>query len=238
MDEGLKSLPDLRAALWRTRLIAFQQEGKLVAAAEALPRYVEADRDGAPATLRRLFEAMMREAESARDADQSDAAAAKAEVAVLLAEQLSSLARAAATYDATVDSRTLDVPLAEALILTRAYSRARDVAKPQVDAEAASAPRDEWDVRSRFALAEAQFGLGEFAAALPWFNTLATRLPASHPIRWRALVRDLQCRAALGQAPADIRKVIAQQRFLHPDLGGPARERELLLLEEQVGKQR
>ena len=43
--------------------------------------------------------------------------------------------------------------------------------------------------------------------------------------RWRALLRDLQSRTALGHPPRDIIKVIEQQRFLYPELGGPVLKR-------------
>ena len=232
MESELPQPSPLRAAVWRTRLIAYQRTGKLSEAAEALPRYVQADPQGAPSTLQKLFTDIMGEAESAADSGNADLAATQAEVAVLLAEQLQALHQSGTGESAMLDARQLDVQLAEALILHRDPARARDTVRGLVDPSAiVSAPKDEWDARARFALAEAYVGLLDHESALKIFNVLATRLPAQHPLRWRALVRDLQCRTALGQAPADILKVIAQQRYLFPDLGGPNRVREFEQLE-------
>ena len=80
-----------------------------------------------------------------------------------------------------------------------------------------------------YGLAEAEFQLGEWQAALPRFNALAVGLPATDPLRFKALLRDLQCRTELKHPPRGILKVIEQQRFLYPDLGGPA-------LAEEFGK--
>lgn len=234
VEANLVDQPAFLASVWRLRLIAYQQTGKLDAAAEALPRYIEADPQGAPSTLQHLFSAMMAEAEDAVDAGQPETATAKAEVAVLLAEQLKGLGKRKNATAAVSESRQLDLQLAEALILSREFVRARDVVRPLVDPETAGTPpRDEWETRARFALAEAQFGLRDLQPALQLFNVLATRLSPQHPLRWRALVRDLQCRTALGQAPGDILKVIAQQRYLFPELGGPIRTRELEQLEQE-----
>jgi hypothetical protein len=65
------------------------------------------------------------------------------------------------------------------------------------------------------------YALDRFADALPAFNRLATQLPADEPMRWEALLRDLQCRTALEHSPEGITNVIAQQRQLYPALGGP-----------------
>jgi hypothetical protein len=66
------------------------------------------------------------------------------------------------------------------------------------------------------------YGSGAFGEALPIFNRFAIGLLPGDPARWRALLRDLQCRTELGHAPKDVLKVIDQQRRLHPDMGGPA----------------
>lgn len=234
IESDLVDHPVLLAAVWRIRLIAYQQTGKLTEAAQALPRYVQADPQGAPLTLQRLFEALMEEARTAADADHSEVAVTKAEVAVLLAEQLRTLDRSQASAAAMPEARLLDLQLAEALLLTRSYARARDLVHGHVDPAAASAaPKTALEARVRFAYAEALFGLLDHAGALPEFNVLATRLPPGNPLRWRALLRDLQCRTALEQAPADILKVIVQQRHLFPDLGGPNLAREFDRLEQE-----
>ena len=77
--------------------------------------------------------------------------------------------------------------------------------------------------------------LGEFATALPLFNRLATGLAADDTLRWKALLRDLECRTALGHPPEGIIQVIEQQKTLGSSLGGPemAAEFEALLRENQ-----
>lgn len=77
--------------------------------------------------------------------------------------------------------------------------------------------------RARLGLAESLYGLGDFAAALPMFNELARpgTLPTTEPAHWRALIRDLQCRLALGGNPRDVLKVIENHRATTPTLGGP-----------------
>ena len=77
------------------------------------------------------------------------------------------------------------------------------------------------DVRVLLGRAEALFQLGEFSSALPGFNRLAMGLPPADPVRWKALLRDLQCRTALEHAPQGIIKVIQQHKQLYPQLGGP-----------------
>ncbi|MCC7291339.1 MAG: hypothetical protein IT449_04650 [Phycisphaerales bacterium] len=78
--------------------------------------------------------------------------------------------------------------------------------------------------RARLGLAEAMYGMGDFAAALPMFNELARpgTLPTTEPAHWRALIRDLQCRLALAGDPRDVLKVIENHRATTPTLGGPA----------------
>jgi hypothetical protein len=91
------------------------------------------------------------------------------------------------------------------------------------------------DLRVVLGHAESLFQLGEFAVALPMFNHLAIGLPPEDPTRWKALLRDLQCRTALEQPPEGIIKVIEQQVSMGWDLGGAtlAAEFETLLRENQ-----
>lgn len=237
IDDEVRDQPTLVAEMWRIRLLAYRQTGQLDEAARALPRYVQADPQGAPHTLQLLFDSMISEARQAAEASDPEPtaeSASRAEAAVLLAEQLRDLHARDPSEPNAPRPPPGDIQLAEALVLARRYDRARDLLQPHFDPAAApNAPPGEETARARFTLAEAWFGLRDFESALTHYNLLATRLPAQHPLRWRALVRDLQCRTALGQNPADIRKVIAQQRYLHPDLGGPARARELEHIERQ-----
>ena len=88
--------------------------------------------------------------------------------------------------------------------------------------EGSPLPTDPTTLRALLGYAESLFHLGEWSAALPRFNKLAIALPPADPIRWKSLLRDLQCRTALQHPPRDLINVIEQQRFLYPDLGGPA----------------
>ena len=84
-----------------------------------------------------------------------------------------------------------------------------------------------------YGLAEAEFQLKKWEVALPRFNALAVGLPATDPRRFKSLLRDLQCRTALKHPPRGILKVIEQQRFLNPDLGGPVLAEEFEKLERE-----
>ena len=73
-------------------------------------------------------------------------------------------------------------------------------------------------------LAQSLLDLGKPAEALPLFNKLAMSLPMDQPMRWRALLRDLQCRYQLKHDPSGIIKAILNQqasRYLKdPNSGG------------------
>ena len=75
------------------------------------------------------------------------------------------------------------------------------------------------------------FHLREFATALPLFNRLAITLAEADPTRWKSLLRDLQCRTALGHPPQEIIKVIQQQKHLYPKMGGAVLEAKFMKLQ-------
>jgi len=180
-------------------------------------------RDAAGPTLRALYAAMSAEVDKLRAAGDEASAQRKAEFALLLAEQLISWADTNDTAIAGVDCGEARVQLAEANLQAGRYPQAREMfdecAAPQYDA---ALPTSETDLRIAFGQAEALFRLGQFADALPKFNRLAAGLTPVYPIRWKSLLRDLECRSALDEPAAGIIKVIEQQQFLYPDLGGPA----------------
>jgi tetratricopeptide (TPR) repeat protein len=120
------------------------------------------------------------------------------------------------------DRDALTLQLAEANLRAGRFRRARELFESLAETqEASTAGRTLTDSRVVLGHAEALFQLGAFDAALPQFNRLATGLPPSDPIRWKALLRDLQCRTELKEPAQGIIKVIHQQRHLYPDLGGP-----------------
>jgi hypothetical protein len=124
---------------------------------------------------------------------------------------------------ARFDRIEVGLQLAEAFLRAGRHDPARDLFE-RIRSEArggAAGLTPATELRVTAGYAEALFSAGAFELALPEFNRLATRLPADDPRRWSALLRDLQCRAALNHPPEGIIKVIEQQRFLYPGLGGP-----------------
>ena len=90
-----------------------------------------------------------------------------------------------------------------------------------VDADGLDAPPPSLlELRAVFGLADAKMKQGKLQEALPTFNRLATTLSAELEVRWRALLLDLRCRSRLQHPPDGIIKVIEQQKFLHPEMGG------------------
>ncbi|MEK7756281.1 MAG: hypothetical protein AAB385_03625, partial [Planctomycetota bacterium] len=222
-EQDYREEPLLFGRVWRVRLLAYEALGQLEEAARAIPAYVAAAPDSVGPTLRGLYAAMSADVDKLRAAGNEGSAQRKAEVALLLAEQLNAWAETNDATAASVDRRELRVQLAEANLQAGRYERARvlfdECASPQ---DGVALPANETDLRVAFGQAEAPFGLGQFAEALPKFNRLATGLTPTHPIRWKSLLRDLECRTALGEPAAGIIKVIEQQKYLHPDLGGTA----------------
>ncbi|MHC4695561.1 MAG: tetratricopeptide repeat protein [Planctomycetota bacterium] len=158
----------------------------------------------------------------------------KAEVALVLAKQIVVWADKYTTTSAQTDRRALDVQLAEAYLHAGRFERSRELFGTLVVTDEGSAlPTDPTDLRAMLGYAESLFQLGDWSAALPTFNKLAIALPPADPIRWKSLLRDLQCRTALGQPPGDLINVIEQQRFLYPDLGGPALAAEFQKLQRE-----
>jgi tetratricopeptide (TPR) repeat protein len=166
---------------------------------------------------------MAADVEKLRAAGNDAAAQRKAEVALLLADQLDAWAEINDAAATGMDRRELRVQLAEANLQAGKYERARGLfGECAAGKDETALPTNETDLRVVFGQAESMYRLGQFAEALPKFNRLATHLPPAHPTRWKSLLRDLQCRTALSEPPAGIIKVIEQQKYLYPDLGGAA----------------
>lgn len=231
------AVPDFQpyaARVWRSRLQAFEQMGRLDEAAKAVPAYVAADPQNAGSTLLSLYSAMTQDAERLRGTGDESAAKARSDVALFLAEHLNEWAT---RTDSSLDSaqrRELRVQLAEALLNAGKHAAAKErFAEELPPAGVEESTWNSTDVRVIFGRAEAMFRLGEFAEALAGFNRLATGLPPQHAVRWKALQRDLECRTSLHHPPDGILKVIAQQRRLYPHLGGPPVAAELDRLERE-----
>ncbi len=128
-----------------------------------------------------------------------------------------------------IDLRAVKLQLAEALLLNDEPAQAR-VLFEECGAKGSPPPLKRWatpppgDARAVMGLAQSLFQLGEYDQALPLFNKLAMALPAEEPLRWKALLRDLQCRSELKHDPRGIIKAIQNQQanphYTDPKSGG------------------
>lgn len=210
----------LTGRVWRARLLAYERLGRLDEAADAIPEYIKADPVGAGPTLQSLYRSMAGDVERLRLAGDSEQALRKAQVALLLAEQIHDRADPLNDFAAPDERRALKVQLAEANLNAGQYERACELFERSGSSESGVPTTGTMDLRSAYGHAESLFQLERVEQALEEFNRLATGLPPDDPIRWRSLIRDLQCRTALHHPPQDVLKVIDQQRYLYPDLGG------------------
>jgi hypothetical protein len=212
----------------RVRMLAYEKLGRLEEATRSIPAYVESDPENAGPTLQSLYVAMVADIERLEETDDTQAALRKAKAALLLADQIDAWASRSSETLNPNQRQALAVQLAEANLRADRYDRARELFADVLGLTGAEAVSESLadglvrnhDARAVIGYAESVFQLGEHAKALPLFNRLATTLPASEPTRWQSLLRDLQCRTALGEPPAGIIKVIEQQRYLYPELGG------------------
>jgi tetratricopeptide (TPR) repeat protein len=229
-------LSALTGRVWRVRLVAYEKLGRLEEAARAIPTYVAADPVNAGPVLQSLYVALAQDVKEARADGDENAAQRKAELSLLLAQQIYGWAEQYKDASTPIERRQLTVQLAEANLLAGQYERALELFEQGgAGRKAAAILETPTDVAVAFGHAEALYRLARYAEALPEFNRLAVQLPEADPIRWESLLRDLQCRTELGQPARDVIKVIEQQRYLFPDLGGPplAEEFEKLLRENQ-----
>ncbi|GEM_PF-1619886 len=232
--------PALRARVLRVRLLAYEQTGRLEEATRAVPAYIASDPEGAGATLQALYMTLAAERQRLEEDGRLEEARRKAEGALVLAEQVLTWYGAHAGAGDAAQERALRVQLAEAHLAAGNFERARDlfaVLREERAAGSAGAATQGADAapetRVAYGYAEALYQLRAYELALPLFNRLATALPPEEPLRWQALLRDLQCRTALNEPGEDVVKVINQQEFLHPDLGGPRFAAELRKLRRE-----
>lgn len=207
---------DLTGRVLRVRVIALESRGQFEEARRIIPDFIERAPQTAAATLQGLFEALRDEIQKARDAGNEEVARRKAESALLLAEQLHTWAAGARETNPNihVDPYPFALQLAEAFLETGNWAKAREWFD-----KCAADDRAENDSRVIFGRAEALFNLGEYDAALPLFDRFFRESNQDDPFWWRALLRNLQTRHELGEKPADLIKVIEQQRYLHPRMG-------------------
>ena len=224
----------LLARVWRVRLLAYERLGRLEEAERAIPEFVAADPENAGPTLQKLYATLAADAERLERRNVSEASLQKAKVALLLAQQIVAWSDRYASDTPAAERRAWAVQLAEAHLAAGQYAEAAKLLGKLRGSAAAEAPTKQPDnLRVVLGYSETQYQLGDFAAALPGFAEVATQLPANDPIRWQALLRDLQCRTALNHPPHGIIKVIEQQKYLYPDLGNPEIAEELRKLQRE-----
>lgn len=212
----------LRGRLWRVRLLAYEALGQLEQVARSIPQYVESDGSGAGATLESLYEATIGEYHRLRDRGDDVSAKKKAMTALTLAQQLSQWEKSTDIVVAPARKRLIALRLAEANLFAGEVDRANELfGLLAPDDRITSGEMTDLDARTLWGKAESLRRRGEYDRALVIFNRLATGLSPELPLRWESLLGDLQCRTAQLQAPGGIVRVIEQQRFLYPRMGGP-----------------
>ncbi|MEK6677241.1 MAG: hypothetical protein AABZ47_16515 [Planctomycetota bacterium] len=218
----------LLGRVWRVRILAYERLGKLEEATLALPTYVSIDPHGSGATLQSLYTTMSSGSDLPGIGEVDATKKQKAETALIIADQLSQWAAQKPDDQLPVSRLLLSAQLAESSLRASKFLKAREIYEALASTTS--------DPRIQLGYAESLFRLDRFEEALKQFNRLATTLEPNDPIRWQALLRDLQCRSALQHPPDGIIKVIEQQRTLFPGLGGPkfsSRFQQLLRENEQ-----
>lgn len=213
----------LAGRVWRVRLLAYERLGRLDEAARAIPAYMAAGPEDAGATLQLLYRDLAADVERFRALGNVDSAQRKADLALLLAEKISTWAAKPENGSVMPDRDALTLQLAEANLSAGHPEKSLELFDSLLMPTPDSLLNDSaGPLPAVVGRADALFQLGEFGQALVEFNRLATSLPPNDPVRWKALLRDLQCRSALKEPPQGIIKVILQQKYLYPYLGGPA----------------
>ncbi len=212
-------------AVLATRLTALQRLGRFDDAAALLPGYVAIDPAGAGATLQSLYTPLAEALEKESVDGAAEGAEMRSELARRIAEQLCIWAQQPQSHVDEAGLRALKLQLGEALVRAGEPAQARQVFLECGARSAAAAPSGAGvDARAVMGLAESHYVSGEFDAALPLYNKIATTLSPQFPMRWKALLRDLQCRKELGHDPAGIAKVIQNQQvdrhYADPAAGG------------------
>jgi tetratricopeptide (TPR) repeat protein len=228
--------PGLIGRVYRTRMTALERLGRADEAVALIPAFVEKDAENAGPTLQSLYEAAVVEWTALYEAGQDPEA--KAEVALRIAQQVEAWT-ADPRFSARVGSRRA-VQLQSAQAQLRA-GQAERALEAFADLLGVEPPTAEVPANAELAVvwgyAESLYLTGKLQAALPLFNRIFLGTPATEPLHFRALLRDLQARLELGQPPADVLRVIQQHETLHPEIGpsGPTRTaRELQALKRQV----
>ncbi len=226
----------LSARVWRVRLLAYDRTGRLDEAVRAVPTFVSADPERAGETLVAVYQTLRADLDRLNAGSDQAASQRRADMALAVARHMADWTARTESRRTPRERRESAFQLAEAHLLAGLHERAAELFTGlwrEDGADASSA-----DPRVSFGFAESLFQLGRYREALPVFNRLAVQLPPDDPRRWKALLRDLQSRTALGHPPQGILAVIQQQKQLHPALGGPGVAEEFERLERENQRRR
>lgn len=206
----------------RVRMVAHEALGRHEEASRLIPQYVASDPDSAARTLQELFTSLGEEIERDRRAGKTEQAAARAESAVVIARGLYELGQQQPGRFSAESRYAFRLQWADAALDAGQFQDAKRLYGESLaeDAER-SKDRQPRDSRALFGSAEAHYQLGEHESALPLFNRVFRGAPRQDRIWWKSLLRDLQCRTALGQDPHSIIKSIQQHKHLSPAMGAP-----------------
>ncbi len=211
----------LSGRLWRVRLLSFESLGELEHVARSIPEYVASDSRGAGETLQSLHDATIGEFHRLREMGEIVASRNKAMTALTLSQQLSAWVKSHGSSVSPAGKRLIALQLAEANLYAGDVDRANElfgILSPEGVAIASELTNVE--ARTLFGKAEALRLRGDCGRALLIFNRLATGLSPKLPLRWEALLGDLQCRTTLLEDARGMVKVIEQQAYLYPEMGG------------------
>lgn len=218
--------------VWKTRFAAYERLGRTEDVTRALAALTQSDAKQSGTMLQALYVEYAADAERLRR-ESPDQAASKFATTVILAEQLVQWAVDNPSLANADTSQALRIQLAESCLAAGRFQRALELFENAAADAGQTASSGEAEPRVSFGWAESHFQMKNYATALPAFNRLAMRLPQTDPLRWRSLLRDLQCRTLLKQPAAGILKVIDQQRRLFPELGGTALAAEFAIIEHE-----
>lgn len=220
-EEKFTDQKTLFGRVWRVRLLAYEKLDRIEDAKQAIPVYVNVDPDNAGPTLQVLYLTLSKEIETIRNRGNERSIQHKAELILLLAEKIYEWTNQHPDATHFMDDRASLVQLAEAHLLAGQNERASELFEQcHLPKNTSVLPAARIDHRIIRGYAQSKFQLHQYEQALPWFNLLAIKLPPSDTRRWSALLRDLQCRTRMNEPPADIIKVIEQQKYLYPKMGG------------------
>lgn len=215
------SEPSLVPDVWRVRLRAYDALGRLDEASKAIPIFVAADPKNAGPVLQTLYVSLVEQLDREQTPADVKANQTKVDLALLIAEQIALWADRTDSGVSAEQKIAVKTQWAEARLRAGQFDKARELFESVLATLETKGDKKLISPKQEWGLAETQYQLKDYASALARFNQLATSLPPTDPLRWKSLLRDLQCRTILKHPADGILRVIRQQRTLYPDMGGP-----------------